>query len=126
MSDSRRKFLKQTAQAAAGTYIATSVGFSAKSYSRIIGANDRVRVGVVGFSDRHRSSHIPPFMKFYKEMNFDIVAVSDLWKKRRDEGQAFLKDKMGHDVAAFRNNDELYASKSVDAVFVSTADFQHA
>jgi predicted dehydrogenase len=125
MTNSRRKFIKQAAQATAGTYIA-SFGFSAKSYARIIGANDRVRVGVVGFSDRHRSSHIPPFMKFYKDMNFDIVSVSDLWKKRRDEGQAFLKDKMGHDINAYRNNEELYASKTVDAVFISTADFQHA
>jgi len=125
MSSSRRKFIRQSAQAVAGTYMG-SLAFSASSYGRIIGANDRVRVGVVGFSDRHKSSHIPPFMQFYKDMNFDIVAVSDIWKKRREEGAAFLKDKMGHDITAFRNNDELYASRSVDAVFISTADFQHA
>ncbi len=125
MTNTRRKFIKDSAKAAAGTYIAT-LGFSAKSYANIIGANDRVRVGVVGFSDRHRSSHIPAFMKFNKEMNFEIVAVSDIWKKRREEGAAFLKDKMGHAITAFRNNDELYSSKSVDAVFISTADFQHA
>jgi predicted dehydrogenase len=125
MSNSRRKFIRQSAQAVAGTYLG-SLAFSASSYARIIGANDRVRVGVVGFSDRHKSSHIPPFMQFYKEMNFDIVAVSDIWKKRREEGAGFLKDKMGHDITAFRNNDELYASRSVDAVFISTADFQHA
>lgn len=125
MSNSRRDFIKQTAKAAAGTYIATA-GLSAQSYARIIGANDRVRVGVVGFSDRHRSSHIPPFMKFYKEMNFDIVGVSDIWKRRREEGAAFLKDKMGHDVTAYRNNEEMYVAKAVDAVFISTADFQHA
>ena len=125
MSNSRRKFIRQSAQAVAGTYMG-SLAFSASSYARIMGANDRVRVGVVGFSDRHKSSHIPPFMQFYKDMNFDIVAVSDIWKKRREEGAAFLKDKMGHDITAFRNNDELYASRSVDAVFISTADFQHA
>jgi predicted dehydrogenase len=125
MSNSRRKFIRQYAQAVAGTYMG-SLAFSASSYARIMGANDRVRVGVVGFSDRHKSSHIPPFMQFYKDMNFDIVAVSDIWKKRREEGAAFLKDKMGHDITAFRNNDELYASRSVDAVFISTADFQHA
>jgi predicted dehydrogenase len=125
MSSSRRKFIRQSAQAVAGTYMG-SLAFSASSYARIIGANDRVRVGVVGFSDRHKSSHIPPFMQFHKDMNFDIVAVSDIWKKRREEGAAFLKDKMGHDITAFRNNEELYASRSVDAVFISTADFQHA
>ena len=100
--------------------------FSAKSYGNILGANDRVRVGVVGFSDRHRSSHIPCFMNHYKELNFDVVAVSDIWKKRREEGAATWKDKMGHDIVACRNNEELYDKKLVDAVFIGTADFQHA
>ena len=125
MPYSRRKFIKDSAAAAAATFIAGK-GFSTKSYSRILGANDRVRVGVVGFSDRFRSSHVPPFMQFYKEMNFDMVAVSDLWKKRREEGVAFIKEKMGHDIVGCRNNDELYGLKNIDAVFISTADFQHA
>ncbi|MBE7170708.1 MAG: Gfo/Idh/MocA family oxidoreductase [Williamsia sp.] len=125
MINSRRFFIKQAALAGAGVAV-TKAGFSAKSYKRIIGANDRVRVGVVGFSDRHRSSHIPSFMNHYKELNFDVVAVSDIWKKRREEGSAIWKEKMGHDVTACRNNEEMYDKKLVDAVFVSTADFQHA
>lgn len=125
MSNSRRDFIKDSAKTSAGLYIG-AMGFSAKSYGRIPGANDRVRVGVVGFSDRHRSSHIPCFMNHYKELNFDVVAVSDIWKKRREEGAAIWKGKMGHDVTAYRNNEEMYDKKVVDAVFVSTADFQHA
>lgn len=103
-----------------------AVAFSAKSYARIIGANDRVQVGVIAFSDRFRTSLFPAFNNHYKELNFDIIAVSDIWKKRREEGQAFLKEKMGHEVKAHRNNEELYAAKGVDAVFVSSSDFQHA
>lgn len=122
---SRREFIQKTARAAAGVYVGT-MGLSAKSYARIIGANERVRVGVVGFSDRHRGSHIPCFMNHYKEMNFDVVAVSDIWKKRREEGAAAWKEKMQHDIVACRNNEELYDKKLVDAVFISTADFQHA
>lgn len=124
-TNSRRYFIKQTTLAAAGTLLATK-GITAKSYKNIIGANDRVRLGVVGFSDRFRQSHIPSFMQHYKELNFDIVAVSDIWKLRREEGQAFLKDKMAHDITACRNNDELYDQKNIDGVFLSTADFQHA
>ncbi|MDP9231091.1 MAG: Gfo/Idh/MocA family oxidoreductase [Bacteroidota bacterium] len=124
-STSRRKFIQQSAFAAAGTYIGT-MGFTAKSYGNIIGANDRIRVGVVGFSDRHKSSHIPCFMNHYKELNFDFVAVSDIWKKRREEGAAMWKEKMQHDVIACRNNEEMYDKKLVDAVFIGTADFQHA
>jgi predicted dehydrogenase len=125
MKKSRRLFIKQTALAGVGVVVANT-GWTAKSYSRIMGANDRVRVGVVGFSDRHRSSHIPSFMNHYKELNFDVVAVSDIWKKRREEGSALWKEKMGHDITACRNNEELYDKKLADAVFISTADFQHA
>lgn len=116
----RRTFIKNTALAA------TAMSFSAKSYARILGANDRVRVGVVGFSDRFKSSLLPPFVELHKKMNFDIVALSDIWNRRRDEGKAHLQEKLGHDIAVYPNNEALYASKSVDAVFISTADFQHA
>ena len=125
MKNSRRLFIKQAALASAGVVV-TKTGWSAKSYNRIIGANDRVRVGVVGFSDRHRGSHIPSFMNHYKELNFDVVAVSDIWKKRREEGVAIWKEKMGHEITGCRNNEELYDKKLADAVFISTADFQHA
>ena len=125
MSVSRRHFIKQSAKASAAVY-AASIGFSAKSYGNIIGANDRVRLGVVGFSDRFRQALFPSFLNHYKELNFDIVAVSDLWKLRREEGQSFLKEKLGHDVQTCKNNDELYRIKDLDGVIVSTADFQHA
>ena len=124
-NNSRRTFIKQTTLAGAGV-LAAHAGFTAASYRRIPGANDRVRVGVVGFSDRHRSSHMPCFMNHYKELNFDFVAVSDIWKMRREQGAAMWKEKMGHDVTAYRNNEEMYDKKAVDAVFVATADFQHA
>ena len=125
MRNSRRSFIKNTAKATAITY-ASSFGFSAKSYANIIGSNDRVRLGVVGFSDRFKQSHFPSFLNHYKELNFDIVAVSDIWKLRREEGAAFLKDKMGHDIRVAHNNEELYSKKDIDGVFISTADFQHA
>ena len=102
MKTSRRSFIKKSAIASLG-----AIAFSAKSYANIIGANDRVRVGVVGFSDRFRQSLLPSFMNHYQELNFDIVAVSDLWKKRREEGQAYLKEKFQHDIQACVNNDEL-------------------
>lgn len=121
----RRKFIRNSALAAAGTYIG-AMGFSAKSYANIRGANDRVRLGAIGFSDRFRQSLFPSFLNHYQELNFDLVAVSDIWKVRREEGQAFLKNAMGHDVKACMNNEELYNTKDIDAVIIATADFQHA
>ncbi len=125
MTNARRLFIKQAAMATTGVAL-SKFGFSASSYNKIIGANDCVRVGVVGFSDRHRSSHMPCFLNHYKELNFEVVAVSDIWKQRRESGAAMWKDKLQHDVIACRNNEEMYSKKLVDAVFISTADFQHA
>lgn len=125
MKNSRRTFIKKSVLATAAAY-AGSAAFSAKSYERILGANGHVRVGVLGFSDRFRSSLLPCFMHHNKELDFDIVGVSDIWRIRREEGVAHLTEKMGHEVIGYRNNDELLDSKSVDAVIISTPDFQHA
>ena len=125
MKNNRRDFIKKSAKASAAIY-ASSIGLSAKSYANIIGANDRVRVGAIGFSDRFRQALFPSFKNHYSELNFDFVAVSDLWSKRRQEGVDFLKQQMGHDIVGCRNNEELYSLKNVDAVFVATSDFQHA
>ena len=122
---SRRYFIKQTSKAVAGVY-AGSLGFSAKSYGRILGSNDRVQVGVIGFSDRFKHSLLPSFLNHHKELNFEITALSDIWKIRREEGAVLLKQNLGHDIRSYPNNEALYNSKSVDAVIISTADFQHA
>jgi predicted dehydrogenase len=119
---SRRTFLKTTGVALSGA----AMGWPAASYARIAGANERVRVGVVGFSDRFRSALAPAFMEHAEKLNFELVAVSDIWNKRREEGVAFLQKLNGKAPAACRNNEELYARKDVDAVMVATADFQHA
>ena len=116
----RRGFMKLGAAAAGAT------AFSASSYASILGANDRVRVGVVGCGDRMKSSLIPAFQESAKELNFELVAVSDLWNRRREEGSAFIQKLSGNPIATARNNDELYARKDVDAVVIATADFQHA
>ena len=118
----RRTFIKTVSAAAAGA----AVTLPALSTSRILKANDRVRVGIVGFSDRARHTLIPAFQNYADELNFEIVAVSDIWKVRRDEGVAFLQKLTGNKIAGMRNNEELYDSGMVDAVIISTADFQHA
>ncbi|WP_420150027.1 Gfo/Idh/MocA family protein [Spirosoma sp.] len=120
--ENRREFIKKSALAGLG------MSFTAGSYARILGSNDRVRVGIVGFSDRFRQSLAPAFGEHAKAQNFAFVGVSDLWNRRRDEAEQFLKGKGLIDSSFFkaRNNDELFDRKDVDAVIISTADFQHA
>jgi predicted dehydrogenase len=117
----RRAFLRESS-----TALTAAVVLPASSYSGILGSNDRVRVGIVGFSDRFRSSLLPAFLQHSKTLDFEIVALSDIWSMRREAGKAHLDKLTGDSIATVRNNDELYNRKDVDAVIVSTADFQHA
>jgi len=122
VNGSRREFVKMGSAALA----ATTVSWNASSYASILGANDRVRVGVVGCGDRMKGALIPAFLQHSKEMNFEFFAISDIWNRRREDGAAYIQKLSGNAVVPVRNNDELYARKDVDAVLVATADFQHA
>lgn len=119
---SRRTFLKEAGAGLAGAAYASS----ASSYANIAGANGRVRVGVIGFSDRLRYALLPAFQSHAKELHFELAAVSDIWKQRREEGVTHLQHVTGNTIAAARNNEELYERKDIDAVIIATADFQHA
>src|SRR5438034_4818810 len=119
----RREFLKDAAAGVAGIAVTS---LPAASYARILGANDRVRVGIVGFSDRFRQALLPAFGNVAREFDFEIVAVSDIWSRRRDEGVAEIEKVTGARPRAFRNNEEMYEARVTDAVMISTADFQHA
>ena len=121
----RREFIKKAGYATAGILIGGQ-GLSATSYSRIMGANDRVNVAVVGYSDRFKGSLLPAFQANCQKQNFDIVGVSDLWRLRREEAKNTLETRFGHGIKTYVNNEAMYKDKDIDAVIISTADFQHA
>lgn len=125
INKSRREFIRKSALSTAGITMG-AMGFSASSYGRIIGANDRVNVGIVGFSNRCKGALIPAMLGNAKALNFEFTAVSDIWSRRRDEAVAYVQGKSGKKIQTARNNEELYDRKDVDAVIISTADFQHA
>ena len=123
MNTTRRDFCKTSFAGMAGILAA---GAAPSLYAA--GANSRVRVACVGYSDRFRQSLLPSFLHHNKELNFDLVAVADLWKKRLYENaKPEIEKKIGHTVDTYGSDIELYEkAKNVDAVIISTADFQHA
>jgi predicted dehydrogenase len=127
MENSRRDFLKMVGLGTLGMASgAVNLGFGAESYRNIMGSNDKIRVGLVGFSNRAKDALIPSFMAHAAELNFEIVAVSDLWSRRREEAVAFFEKNYNKKITTVRNNEELYDKKLVDAVIISTPDFSHA
>ncbi len=121
-ANSRRNFIKLAATGAA----AGALGWDAVSYARVLGSNDRISVGVAGFSERAMEALIPAFNAIVSTQNCEIVAVSDIWNRRREEGAGFIGKLTEKPIAKARNNDELYEMKNVQAVIIATADHQHA
>ena len=120
----RREFCK----GAAGLAGIIAAGYGPSLYAA--GANEKIRVACVGYSDRFRYTLLPCFLHHNKELNFEMVAVADLWRKRLYENaKPEMEQALGHDVEAFSSDIELYEAKKrlgLDAVIISTADFQHA
>ncbi len=126
MNMNRRDFIQHTSLGALAVAASGVVPLTARSATRAAGANDRLRVAAVGFSDRFRDTLFPAFKLLAQEHNAEFVGVSDIWNRRRDEAAAYIKGELGVDVPTYRNNEELYEKAKPDAVIISTADFQHA
>ena len=127
-SVSRRDFVKMGAAAAALPAILKAGQAPAVAAGPYYRANETVRVACVGYSDRFKSSLLPCFLHHNKELNFDMVAVADLWRKRLvEDAVPGIEKKIGHKIASYKSDVDLYENaKDVDAVIISTADFQHA
>ena len=118
-SYSRRKFLKTTMAGGA------TLAFSAASYARILGANDRISIGIIGCGDRGLDAHMLGVHKHDKSQNVEITAVCDTWRPRRQIASAKVKEWYGRPARQFSSYRELVALKDVDAVMIASCDHQH-
>ena len=123
MKKSRRIFLKNLAQGSAVVAVGRmSNVFGAKSYNRIIGANDRIHMAVMGCNGRGAS--MAPI--FAKQENTQVDFICDVDEKARAKGiEAVVKEGK---TAPKGENDfrKVIADKSVDAVYIATPDHWHA
>ena len=115
----RRTFVQQTGMAVVAS------GMSARSYGRILGANDRIRLGLAGCGSR--SQDLVDMTEIAaRHSPVEIVAVCDLWNKARERRAAQVKHQLKHDPQQYQYLEEMLLRKDVDGVMIATGDFQHA
>ena len=117
----RRSFLGQAGAVAIGAGALRSTAFS---YGRIVGANDRISLGHIGVG--RRGTELDGIVARLKTKNVEMTAVCDLWKVNREAAAARAQAAYGRAPRSFPYMEDLLALNDVDAVLVSTADFQHA
>ncbi|HEY7337610.1 MAG TPA: Gfo/Idh/MocA family oxidoreductase [Bryobacteraceae bacterium] len=97
--------------------IGTASAFAAASYSRVLGANDRLSIGLIGCGGRGGRELLPVFTK----VNGPFTAVCDLWRPRADGAAA---NSPGAKI--FGDHRRLLELPGLDAVVVATSDHWHA
>jgi predicted dehydrogenase len=117
----RRAFLSRSAKIAAGTAIATT----ALSYSRILGANDRISLGHIGIGNRGRGLD-SIVAKLKGTHNVEMTAVCDLWSVNREKAVQSNQEVFGRAPRGFARPDELLALRDVDAVLIATPEHSHS
>jgi predicted dehydrogenase len=107
---SRRVFLTATGSAL----------FTARSYAQIKGANERLRVGVIGCGGM-AMGHMQSLVKRMKDTdNVVVTAVCDLYDKRRDQAAELTGGKK------YERYEELLRSNDVDYILNATPEHWHA
>lgn len=120
--NTRRDFLKTGL--AAGTAVSTLTGLSTRAYSRVIGANDQIRIGSIGCGGRGRW-HMGWLHRTSETENLEIMAVCDIWDVNRANGEEEVKKRFSNEPKLFKDYRKLLEDKDIDAVVIATPDHQH-
>lgn len=105
----RRRFHKSAALATIST---------AASYNRVLGANDRVRLGFIAVGNR--GDQVLDAFLVHKDQ--EVVAVCDIWQPYMD----FASKKIGSSPRQFKDYRQVLDVKDIDAVVINTPDHWHA
>jgi len=118
----RRQFLYVTGAALA----ATRTTVTAVERARAIGANERIRIGLIGCGSRGVTAHMAAIRDHAKTANAAVVAVTDPWRVAAEKAARQAKEWFGDDVLIARHWQELLARSDIDAVMIASPDHAHA
>src|SRR5437588_4373661 len=110
---SRRDFIKTTA-ATAG-----SMAVAGLTTAKVLGANDRVNMGVIGVGGMG-TGHVGSLVKRGDKDNVKVLAVCDVYKRRVTRAQNICKSE------GYLDYRKLLDRKDIDAVLIATPDHWHA
>ncbi len=119
----RRDFIKKSVTGTAGIAIG-AMGFSARSYASILGANDRVNGAVIGISGRGKG--LISDVCSLKEDNVNLITLCDVDEKFYADGNKQVFDATGIKPKNEWDMRRVFDDKNIDAVWFATPNHWHA
>lgn len=111
----RRSFIRKTTAGVAAS------SFAAAAWSRVLGANDDIRVGVIG----HRGKGGQHVQVFHELDGVRVVALCDADRDVMEKAAAEFKER-GEEVATYQDIRDLFDQKDIDAVCIAAPNHWHA
>lgn len=115
LNPNRRQFAAQSLTAAGAVLLRPE---------RILGANERVRLAVIGCGERGRAL-LREVLTFRLEENVDVLAVCDTWRQQREKAAAMVREATAQEPRQLVHYEQVMAAKDIDAVIIATPDHQH-
>ena len=120
----RREFLKTSAIATSGIGVIPH-SLTILKKGKAIGANDRIRIGIIGCGSRGNNVFMDGIHKHRDEMNVEIVAICDPWRIAREQANQKVKKWYGRDARQVVSYRELLELDNIDAVMIASPDHLH-
>lgn len=121
--EKRRNFIRKISAGTVGVVIGGVVrGMSPKSYSRIIGANDRLNIALIGLGRRYPlySACISQ-----KENNVELLYLCDVMKSRRENASTTFAKLLDNKPILEKDIRKVISDPKLDAIFIATPDHWH-
>ncbi|MCB0602397.1 MAG: Gfo/Idh/MocA family oxidoreductase, partial [Saprospiraceae bacterium] len=112
---SRRQFVRNTSLGALG------ISFSAKSYARILGSNDRVQLATIGLNGRGQA-HLAAVLNVPQA---ETVALCDVDNRTFAGRQDWLTKNKAKSAKTYQDFRSLLENKDIDAITIATPDHWH-
>jgi len=97
-------------------FLRAASAVTALSYSRVMGANDRIQLGLIGCGDRGRYD-----MGNFQKANVDVVALCDIYGAHIDQAK-----QKAPNAKSFADHRALLDLKEVDVALIATPDHWHS
>src|SRR5258708_2833066 len=109
-----------------GTAGSAVLPLTARAYSRIVGANDRIQVAQLGCGNRASGHRQMLKLSSQTDPNFEIRSVCDLWTVNREKAAASVQQFCESRPKTSKSSEELLADPQLDAGMIGTGDHQQA
>ncbi len=122
MEKSRRSFIKTVAAGTAGAALFNFNALPARAYNRIIGANDRLRVGLAGLGRRMGAFYEPVALK---SSNVELAYLCDVMQKQLENGASKFSKHIDYSPKLEKDIRKVIEDTSVDVLINATPDHWH-